>query len=460
MIRSIAVLPLDNLMGDAEQDYFVDGMHEALFNTLSRIEALKVISRTSTLGYRNTSKRMPVIARELGVDAIVEGSVLRAGDRVRITAQLIHGRSDENLWSANYERDLVDILALQNEVASAIAEEIEMTMTPGERARLAESRKISPEAHEHYLKGIHHWNKRTEAGFHRALEHFQASVDTDPGYAPAYAGLALTYQLFGEYRFMTASDSYPRAITHAQEALRLDPNLAEAHTALAAARLYYQFDWEGAEAGYQKALTLNPGYATAYQWLSELSNYLGRHEDGLAHIDKALSLDPLSKVMTMVRGQTLIYLGRYDEAIAQFDEREKLYPGIGPNTVFNVWALIQAGRLDEAVDLDLKILRHYIDSRGAESDRLRASYERGGFDSYAAEWVSAMEKWDEDAFWAFSAAWRHALTGHVENTLTTLERYLREKHGLLMFVNVIAEFDFLRGEPRFQAILKEIGLEP
>ncbi|MEE9161591.1 MAG: hypothetical protein V3U35_01350, partial [Candidatus Neomarinimicrobiota bacterium] len=320
-IRSIAVLPLANLMGDAEQDYFVDGMHEALIGTLSRIEALKVISRTSTLGYRNTRKRMPEIARELGVDAIIEGSVLRAGDRVRITAQLIHGRSDEHLWSANYERPLDDILALQNEVATAIAEEIEVTMTPGERARLAESRKISPKAHEHYLKGLHHWNKRTEEGFYQALEHFQASVDADPGYAPAYAGLALTHELFGEYQFMTASASYPQAIANAEEALRLDPNLAEAHTALAAARLYYYYDWERAETGYHKAIALNPGYATAYQWLGELNNFLGRHEDALTNIDKALSIDPLSKVMAMVRGQTLIYLGRYDEAIAQFDER-------------------------------------------------------------------------------------------------------------------------------------------
>ncbi len=459
-ITSIAVLPLDNLMNDPDQDYFVDGMHEALVSELGKISALRVISRTSAVCYRETDKSLPEIARELGVDAVVEGSVLRIGDRVKITAQLMGTAPERHLWTDDYTRDLVDILELHSEVARAIAKEIKVTMTPGERARLTESRKISPEAHDHYLKGLHHWNKRTEEGFHRALEHFQASIDADPSYAPAYAGLALTYELLGEYVFMPASASYPQAITYAEQALRLDPNLAEAHTALAAARLYYHYDWKGAEAGYKKAIALNPGYATAYQWQSELSNFLGRHEDALVYIDKSLSIDPLSKVMYMVRGETLVYLGRYDEAIVQFDEREKLYPGIGPNTLWHVWALIQAGHLDEAVDLDLKILRHYVDSTGIESARLQASYAQGGFDSYAREWVSVMDKWDYNAVWVWSVAWRHALTGNVENTLAALERDLREKNWTLLLLNINPDFDFLRDEPRFQAILREIGLEP
>ncbi len=459
-ITSIAVLPLENLMNDPDQDYFVDGMHEALISELGKISALRVISRTSVMQYKQAPKPLPEVARELNVDAVVEGSVLRAGDRVKITAQLVGTQPERHLWTDNYTRDLVDILELHSEVAQAIANEIEVTMTPGERARLTESRKISPEAHEHYLKGLHHWNKRTEEGFERALEHFQASIDADPSYAPAYAGLALTYELFGEYTFMTASASYPQAIAHAQEALRLDPSLAEAHTALAAARLYYQYDWEGAETGYKKALALNPGYATAYQWLGELNNFLGRHEDALAYIDKALSIDPLSKVMHLVRGETLVYLGRYDEAIVQFDEREKLYPGIGPNTGWHVWALIQAGHLDEAVDLDLKMLRHYVDPTGIESARLQASYEQGGFDSYAREWVSVMDKWDNNAVWVWSFAWRHALAGNVKNTLAALERDLREKNWTLLLLKINPDFDFLRDEPRFQAILREIGLAP
>jgi len=459
-INSIAVLPLENLMNDPDQDYFVDGMHEALISELGKISALRVISRTSALHYKDTDKLVPEIARELNVDAVVEGSVLRAGDRVKITAQLVGTQPERHLWTDNYTRDLVDILELHSEVAQAIANEIKVTLTPGERARLAESRKISPEAHEHYLKGLHHWNKRTEAGFYRALEHFQASIDADPSYASAYAGLALTYELFGEYTFMAASASYPQAIAYAEQALRLDPNLAEAHTALAAARLYYQFDWEGAETDYKKALALNPGYATAYQWLGELNNFLGRHEDALAYLDKALSIDPLSKVMYMVRGHTLVFLERFDEAITQFEERAKLYPGISPNTSWHIWALIQAGHLDEAVDLDLKMLRHYVDSTGIESARLQASYEQGGFDSYARQWVSVMDKWDYNSVWVWTIAWRHALTGNVENTLAALERDLREKHWTLLLLKINPDFDFLREEPRFQAILREIGLAP
>ena len=459
-IHSIAVLPLDNLMGDAEQDYLVDGIHDALIRTLSHIEALKVISRTSTLGYRNTTKRMPEIARELGADAIVEGSVLRAGDRVVITAQLIDGRSDEHLWSSSYEGDLDDILALQNEVATAIAEEIKITITPGERTRLAESRKISPEAHEHYLKGLHHWDKRTEEGLDHALEDFQASIDADPSYAPAYAGLALTYDMLGEYAFMPINASHPQAISYAQEALRLDPNLAEAHTALAAARLFYQHDWTAAETGYKKALGLNPGYATAYQWLAELNNFMGRHEDALVYIEKALSIDPLSMIMHTVRANTFVYLERYDDAFAQFEELERLHPGIDPNTTWQVWALIQSVRLDEAVDLDLRILRHYVDSTGIESARLRASYEQGGFDSYTRDYVVAMEQWEYDAVWASSNAWRHALTGNVENTLAAIERSFRDESWFLLYLNVAPDFDFVRAEPRFQAVIREIGLAP
>ena len=461
-IRSIAVIPLSNLMNDPEQDYFVDGMHEAIISKLSRIEALKVISRTSTLGYRNTRKRMPQIASELKVDAIVEGSVLKAANKVRITVQLISGLTDEHLWSGDYERDLDDILALQNEVATAIAEEIKITMTPGERTRLAESRKVSPEAHEHYLKGLHHWNRRTRDGFGLALEDFQASVDADPSYAPAYAGLALTYQLLGEYSIIPINESAPQVISLAEQALRLDPNLAEAHTALAAARVYYLHDWAGAEAGYEKAIELNPGYATAYQWLAELNATMGNYEKALANIDRAKSLDPLSNIIHVTRASALTFLGRHAEAIAQHEERIKLYPGIGQISFWYVRTLLQAGRFDAAVDLDLKILRQFTDSTGVASARLRKSYRQGGFESYAKEWISVMSEndWNYDAEWIWSVSWRQALAGSREATLASLERDLRDNSVTLSIINTFPEYEFLREEPRFQAIIREIGLEP
>ena len=459
-IRSIAVLPLENLMNDPSQDYFVSGMHEALTAELSRISALRVIGRTSTMSYKANPKPISEIAAELNVDAVIEGSVLRDGERVRIMVQLVATRPERHLWSESYERNLVDIIALQNEVAAAIAREIKITMTPGERSRLADRRKVSLEAHDHYLKGLFYWNKRSRDGFDLALSHFQASTIADPNFAPALAGLALTYQLLGEYSIMPITDSAPKAIFYAEQALGLDPDLAEAHTALAAARLYYQYDWARAEAGYKKAIAINPGYATAYQWLGELDLFLGRKEDALAHVNKALSLDPLSNAMRIALAIILTSMGRYDEAIAQHEEREKLYPEITVSLFWYVNTLIQAGRIDDAVELDLKLLRHFADPPGADGELLRASYEKGGFDSYASECISIMKKngWDSNPDWVVSVSWRLARTGDAEATLTSLEKDVIDRGFLLPFINFIPEFDFLSDEPRFQAILSEIGL--
>ncbi|MFQ5777854.1 MAG: protein kinase, partial [Terriglobia bacterium] len=244
-ITSLAVLPLDNLMNDPEQDYFVDGMTEAVITELSKIGALKVISRTSVMRYKETDKSLRAIAADLGVDAIVEGSVLRSGDRVRITAQLIDASTDEHLWADNFDRSLGDILALHSDVAQAIAREIKIAVTPEEEAHLASARPVNPEAHEAYLKGDYHWNKFTREGFAQSLGYFQQAIEIDPDYAPAYAGMARAYSVLGVFGGLVPSETHPKAKTAALKALELDDTLAQAHVALGMTMLLYDWDWAG-----------------------------------------------------------------------------------------------------------------------------------------------------------------------------------------------------------------------
>jgi hypothetical protein len=241
-------------------------MTEALITDLSKISALKVISRTSVMRYMRTEKPLPQIARELGVDAVIEGSVVREGNQVRISVQLIHGATDKHLWADNYQRELRSILALQSEVAREIAQQVKITLTPQEQAHLTSARLVNPEAHELYLKGRYYWNKRTEEGLKKALEYFQQAIAKDPSSALAYAGLADAYNLLGQYTTVSPEDMLPKAKAAATKALELDDALGEAHTALAALEVYYDRDWSAAEREFKRALELNPGYATGHYW--------------------------------------------------------------------------------------------------------------------------------------------------------------------------------------------------
>src|SRR5437764_11484128 len=267
-IHSLAVLPLDNLSGDASQDYFADGMTDELITDLAQISALRVISRTSVMVYKGARRPLPEIARELNVDAVVEGSVLRSGEQVRITAQLIQTPADRHLWAESYEGDLHDTLALQKKVARAIAEHIRIELTPKEQAVLKNAKVVNPEAYEAYLKGRYFWNKRTADGLERAVDYFDQAIEKDPNYAQAYAGLADSYALLGdwEYGVLAPSEAYPKAKAAAIKALELDNALGEAHTSLTFSLDVFDWDWESAEKEFRRAIELNPGYATAHHW--------------------------------------------------------------------------------------------------------------------------------------------------------------------------------------------------
>src|ERR1700723_1624691 len=277
-IRSLAVLPLDNLSADASQNYFADGMTDELITDLAQISALRVISRTSVMAYKGARKPLPQIARELNVDAVVEGSVLRSGDKVRVTAQLIEASTDKHLWSQSYEGELRDTLALQNREASAIADQIRINLTPREQAALKNVKVVNPEAYESYLKGRYFWNKRTADGLKVALAYFKQAIEEDPKYAQAYSGLADTYALLGDWQYavMTPKEAFPKAKVAAIKALELDSSLGEAHNSLAFVLDGFDWDFDSAGKEFQRAIELNPGYATAHHWYAWHLSELGR----------------------------------------------------------------------------------------------------------------------------------------------------------------------------------------
>ncbi|HEY6344744.1 MAG TPA: winged helix-turn-helix domain-containing protein [Bryobacteraceae bacterium] len=274
-IRSLAVLPLANLSGDRDQDYFVDGLTDLLRQNLQGIGSLRVISRTSSMHYRGTGRPLPDIARELNIDAIVDGSVLRSGDRVRVSVELIQASTDKHLWSNSYEGDLRDVLALQATVAGRIAEEIRVTLTPPDRARLARARVLNPEAYEAYSKGRFFWNKRTSEDLKKAIGFFQEAIDKDPEYARAYDGLADCWLPLGWYGFLAPSATFPQAKDAIAKALTLDDSLAEAHTSLAFVDVYYDRDWIAAEREFRRGTELNPNYANGHHWYAEFLSLVG-----------------------------------------------------------------------------------------------------------------------------------------------------------------------------------------
>jgi TolB-like protein/Flp pilus assembly protein TadD len=326
-IRSIAVLPLENLTGDSGQQYFTDGMTDALITNLAQIGSLRVISRTSTMHYRDSSKALPEIAKELGVDAVVEGSVARSGNRVRIDAQLIQAPTDRHLWARSYERDIQDVLALQSELARTIAIEVQIQLTAKEQARLGSTRTVNPEAYEAYLKGRFFWNKRSKEAINKSIEYFSEAIRLDPGYAAAYAGLADAYNISGcgLPAGIAITEAGPKAKAAALRAVKLDDNSAEAHTALGMQKQCFDGDMPAAEKEYRLAIALNPNYATAHHSYATL--LLGwRDQEGLEQIEQARRLDPVSPNINGMLGDFLMETRQFEQAVEQFRKTVELDP--------------------------------------------------------------------------------------------------------------------------------------
>jgi TolB-like protein/Tfp pilus assembly protein PilF/tRNA A-37 threonylcarbamoyl transferase component Bud32 len=457
-IESLAVLPLENLMGDPKQEYFVDGMTEALIADLGQISSLRVISRTSVMRFKGTRPPggLPEIARQLNVDAVVEGSVLRGGDRVRITAQLIDARTDRHLWAESYERDLRDILALQSEVAAAIANKIQGALAPQEQERLAHTPPVNPAAHEAYLKGTY-LNRGTNEQRRKAREYFEQAVSIDPGYAPAYAGLADYYWATPE---LPAGVAMPEAKQYALKALDLDPTLVRAHTALAAVRFYGDWDWAAAEKEFKRALELNPSDAEAHRMYSIYSSALGRGEEALAEIRRAQQLDPLSNLTQITAGWTFYYARQYDRAVEQC--RRVL--GSDPNSDGGYDCLGSAylakGLYEEAIAASERA----VSLSGSDPARivgLARAYALAGRKAEAHKVLQELRQLSKGAYLppCYFAAVDVAL-GENEQAFTWLEKAYRERDTYLTWLKVDEALDPLRPDPRFHELLSRVGLPP
>jgi TolB-like protein/DNA-binding winged helix-turn-helix (wHTH) protein/Tfp pilus assembly protein PilF len=345
-IRSIAVLPLANLSGDPEQEYFSDGMTEALISNLAKIRSLRVISRTSAMHYKDTRKTLPEIAHELNVDAIVEGSVLRAGDRVRITAQLVDGRSDQHLWAEEYERDLKDVLLLQSDIARAIADEVRVALEPEDEKRLASATTVDPEAYEWFVKGNYY---DTIQEFERATEAHQKAIEIDPDYALAYAGLAFSYALRADWGFEAAADVLPQAYAAVEKALELDSSLSSAYSAMGTIKKVER-NWDEAKQAYERAIELDPGYAWAHHDYAGVLSALDRDEEALIEVTRAQQINPLADLINASAVRLRVALGRYDEAIHEGKEALELNSDFRHVRLELIDAYIRAWRYPEAIE--------------------------------------------------------------------------------------------------------------
>ncbi len=456
-IRAIAVLPLQNLSGDPAQEYFSDGMTDALITDLAKIGSLRVIARTSVMHYKSTTKTAAQIARELGVDAVVEGSVVRAGDKVRVTAQLIEAARDQHLWAESYERDLRDIIAVQDEVSQAIARQIHAKLTPQEQMRPGRARPVQPEAYEAYLKGRYFWNKRTEEGLRKSVEYYQQAVQKDPGVALAYAGLAETYCTGTLFDYFPAKEALPAAKLAAVKALEIDDTLAEAHTALARVRGGYEWDWVGADKEYQRALELNPNLAWPHDAYAQFLARQGRHAQAQAEIRRAQELDPLSPLMYTHAGNVFYYARQYDQAISQMRRALEL----DPNFAFahrRLWlAYERKGQYQEAVAEHLRALA-LEGQRESEIAGLRNSFATAGIRGY---WTKVLDSYKQHYKEGGGSAYRiatfYARLGDKSQAFQWLGRAFEERAIHLVELKENPVFDDLRSDPRFADLLRRLN---
>lgn len=455
-IRSIAVLPLESLSNDPSQDYFTDGMTDELISDLAQLGSLRVISRTSAMHYKGSSETVPQIARELGVDAVVEGTVERVGDRVRIRVQLIDAARDRHLWARNYDHEFKDVLLLQSTAAHDIVEEIQGKIANPSAPVSPSPRSVRPDAYEAYLKGRYFWNKRTSDGLNQAIEYFNRSISIDPAYAQPYGGLAESYALMAGYSIAPARDSMIKARAAARRALELDEQLPEAHTALGYIAENYDWDWQTAEKEYRRAIQLNPNYATAHQWYAECVALQGRFNEAFPEIERARQLDPLSTIIGADYGVILYFSRQYDQAIAQFRSVLEMDPDL-PRASMLTYAYVQKQSFNDAATL----AQHWDRGRDSPWSWALLTYVAGrSGDHNKAE--RALKKFSEVSRGQHvdpcASALAYLGVDDREKALFYLKRGYTEHSGSLTALKVDPTYDVLRGDPRFTALLKSIGL--
>jgi TolB-like protein/DNA-binding winged helix-turn-helix (wHTH) protein/Tfp pilus assembly protein PilF len=453
-IHALAVLPLTNLSGDPEQEYFADGMTEELMTDLAKIGALRVISRTSAMQYKGAHKPLPEIARLLNVDAVVEGSVERSGNRVRVRIQLIEADTDRHLWAESYERDVRDILGLQSEMARTIADEIKIKITPQDQARLATTHPINSEAYESYLKGRYDWNKKSGVAVRQAAEFFGKAIALDGSYAAPYVGLADCYISLSNLGQLLPSEAYGKARPAILGALAIDDGLADAHASLAAIRADYDWDWQGAEKEFQRALELDPKHVNAHQWHAVFLARLGRFNEAVAEIRTAKELDPLSLPVATSAGLILRYARRYDEAIKELQKAIDLEPTFKFTHVELAEIYGLKGMFQEAVFEWSRVEA----LSGRQTPEFTAVRDAAGYQRSQLLWIERQREASKREYVSpMTLALAYARIGEADQALAWLDAGYGQRAPGLSGLKVDPLFDPLRGNPRFQDLLRRMN---
>jgi len=458
--RSLAVLPFADLSPEQDQEYFASGLAAELIAALTKIEGLRVIARSSAFSARAAGDDIQEIGHRLGVDTVLEGSVRKAGDRLRITVQLIDAAEGLHLWSERYDKGMGDIFAIQDEITGAVVQHFEDGLPAAPPAVLTRPQTEDIEAYHLYLRGRHFWARRTATALRDSIRSFEQAIERDPGYALAWAGIADSYNLLGFYSVLSPEEAFPKAKEAADKALAIDDTLAEGHLSLAFARVLFDWDWQGAERAFERTFELNPGYATAHHWFAEYLAFQGRHEEAIEQARTALALDPLSLIINVLMGWVLYYARRYDEAIVKLNQTLELDPDFAPAEFWLGLAYEQQGRFDEAI----AAFERAVESSGRSPMMLAALgrvFADQGRSERAQELLEELEKAAEETFVpCYYIAAIHSGSEKREQTLEWLEKACASRESWMAFLNIDPIWDRYRSEPRFQAMVRKVGLVP
>ncbi len=456
--RRIAILPFANISPDPADEYFSDGMTDELISVLSKLKGLRVVARTSAMRFKGEKATASRIGQELKVGSLIEGSVRKAKDRVRISVQLVDTQSEEQLWAETYDRDFQDVFSVQTDIAQRVAGALELRLGVRESSALEQQQTQNPEAYAFYLKGRYHWNSRAEDEVNRAIKYFEEAIGRDPKYALAYVGLADCHSVLGFYGYRRPSVVFPRAKELAEKALLLDDSLAEAHASIGSPLMQYYFDWKRAGSELDRALELNPSYATAHMWRATHHTALGRFDDALAQVRRAVELDPLSMIILTDMGKDLYLARRYDEAIDQYKKSLQVDANFAIAHKGLAEVYVQKGMNDEAV----AEIEKAIKLSGRRSifilDDLGYIYARAGKRDDAMKMLEDLDRIAADEYVpAYCRVVFYAALGDKEKALTWLEKAYEER-SFLVYLKVDPAFDTIRKEKRFVTIQEKMGL--
>jgi serine/threonine protein kinase/tetratricopeptide (TPR) repeat protein len=456
-VQSIAVLPFVNMSKDVENEFFSDGITEDVINALSKVGELRVASRTSAFAFKGTGQDIRDVGKRLNVGTVLEGSVRKHGNRLRVTAQLIDVSTGFHLWSEQYDREMADVFAIQDEISCAIVETLEGTLRLSRQERLVKPQTDNMDAYSLYLKGRYFWNRRGE-GLAKAKDYFLEAINEDPQYAPAHSALADTFSLLGWYRAMRPRDAFPAAMQRATRAIELDERFAEAHTSLAFVMMMHNWDWPGAESEFMKAMHLNPGHATTHHWYAEYLMAMGRLDEAIEHSMRALELDPLGLIIHVLLGMSYYFARRHDDAVAECLKTLEMDPDFTPTFIWLGQAYLQLGRSSEAI----QVFRREVELspyRSTTLAYLAAAHAMAGEGAEARRQLADLRKRSQTEYVScFDFALIHFALNEDDDGFRWLGRAVEERAPWLVWLRVDPMFDRVRSDQRFCDVLKKMGL--